>query len=546
MLLQLAGQFQQGRWNVGDTILEAGAAPRHFYFIYYGQVAEMLPGEDEDGQPSEVTLGTLGADDFFGDDAILADSEMEVTLRAVTPVVLLFLPREVFLDVLENYPAVLRALTLVQDTRAKMRQPSYQRWLTEGETVFLIAKKHWLWFAVRMTGPVLALLAVIGLAVGVVLLTGGIAWPAVAVLLLLIAGWIGVLYVDWRDDTYLLTGSRVISDERLAIVHKVRAEAPLWTVRSVQIYQSSLGNIFDYGDLTMQTITGSVMFRDVPQPQEVEHMIKARIDRVRQEKRASDEEALRSAIRQGIGWEPPKTPDPPPNLAKARPSILPGPFVNRIVRGNTIIWRKHPVLLFGRTLRPTGLMLVVVVVWILRWQRWPSAIGPVDVLPVWDAIPLEFYLIFLLPILGLAGLWWLYLYLDWANDTYAIDNERIVDAERAPFLGEVQQRTAQIAGILNVQFEQPSLLARLLNYGSVIIETGGETGQLTFVDVYNPLDIQQEIFRRMEEHQRRKADDEAARRRNEIVGWLRAYAQVTQPPRPEKPYTDFPEEESGT
>jgi len=50
--------------------------------------------------------------------------------------------------------------------------------------------------------------------------------------------------------------------------------------------------------------------------------------------------------------------------------------------------------------------------------------------------------------------------------------------------------------------------------------------------VVGPLAVQQELFQRMEQRRNQKDAAAEARRRNEIVDYLRAYARVTQPPNP--------------
>ena len=87
--------------------------------------------------------------------------------------------------------------------------------------------------------------------------------------------------------------------------------------------------------------------------------------------------------------------------------------------------------------------------------------------------------------------------------------------------------------MLNVSYDRPGILANIFNYGTVTIESGGETGRLTFDGVGNPLSVQQEIFLRLEQHFERREDEEAQHRQREVADWITAYDDITRPPNPD-------------
>ena len=265
-LNDLAMRFQKGRWKAGDVILEQGEMARHFFFIYYGEVEVIAQSLIDEETIETMHLGKLGVDDYFGESSILEEMEMEASVKAVTEVVLLFLPREEFLTLLEDFPQIYEALLLVEQTRLRVIDWQYRGYLGEEEAVFLLVNKHWFWVAVRLILPILSMILILATTVTISFLTGVVGWIPMLVLLILCAGWIGLVFVDYRDDNYVITNQRVIAEERLAILHRVHAEAPLWTVRSVQILQDSWGRMLNFGDVTVQTITGSVVLRDVPKP----------------------------------------------------------------------------------------------------------------------------------------------------------------------------------------------------------------------------------------------------------------------------------------
>ena len=109
---------------------------------------------------------------------------------------------------------------------------------------------------------------------------------------------------------------------------------------------------------------------------------------------------------------------------------------------------------------------------------------------------------------------------------------RLIDMEKKPLLGSLIQRSAPLENLVNVQYSRPGFWASIFNYGSVTIETGGDTGDLDFKMVLDPLLVQQTILNRMELRQEQQQTAERERQRTEMVDWLKAYAQVTQPAQP--------------
>ena len=79
--------------------------------------------------------------------------------------------------------------------------------------------------------------------------------------------------------------------------------------------------------------------------------------------------------------------------------------------------------------------------------------------------------------------------------------------------------------IQNISLQVPGILGKLLNYGSVTIETAA-SGQFTFDMVWDPRSVQQEIFRRMDAFQRMQARQAAEQRRNELLDWFAVYDQI--------------------
>jgi hypothetical protein len=122
-------------------------------------------------------------------------------------------------------------------------------------------------------------------------------------------------------------------------------------------------------------------------------------------------------------------------------------------------------------------------------------------------------------------LWWLYQFIDWQNDIYVLTLENILDIERKPLSREVK-KSANLENILSLEHTRLGLIGLLLNYGTVRINIGTE--QFNFFYVYNPAQVQYEIFDRMTVLRYRKEQIQAAKERERIVDWLAIYHKKTE------------------
>jgi len=126
----------------------------------------------------------------------------------------------------------------------------------------------------------------------------------------------------------------------------------------------------------------------------------------------------------------------------------------------------------------------------------------------------------LLGAMGIIGLWWLYQYVDWANDIYQVTPTQIVDITRKP-LGSESREVAPLENILGTEVDRKGLAGLLLNYGTVTAMVG--TAEFKFLGVFDPVGVQQDIVRAQEAILARKRDKESGQRREEMVELLRLY-----------------------
>ncbi|NMA11583.1 MAG: hypothetical protein GX933_00150 [Chloroflexi bacterium] len=98
-----------------------------------------------------------------------------------------------------------------------------------------------------------------------------------------------------------------------------------------------------------------------------------------------------------------------------------------------------------------------------------------------------------------------YVFIDWANDYYLIEQDSVVDITRHPFARK-EINLIPISKIESVQFRKNGLAQLLMNYGTLRIQAG-ETS-MDFEYVPNPEKLQRVILDRVEAYNQRQRQSE--------------------------------------
>jgi hypothetical protein len=192
----------------------------------------------------------------------------------------------------------------------------------------------------------------------------------------------------------------------------------------------------------------------------------------------------------------------------------------RVEKGGVITYRTHWFILLKKMFFPVLTFLGLLILANIYLFGVISFISPVA---FWPVFALGF-------LLELFWLW--YQYTDWADDQYIVSDEQIVDIYRRPF-GKEEKQIAPLKSIDSVEFERLGIIGLFLNYGTVYLHLGGV--RFTFNDIYNPSEVQRDIFRRIAARANRERRKEADAGRQQILEMLEAYHEVVkqQTPPPE-------------
>ena len=178
-----------------------------------------------------------------------------------------------------------------------------------------------------------------------------------------------------------------------------------------------------------------------------------------------------------------------------------------------ITYRKHWIALFRRVWLPTLISLIVLglLVFLLQ-QRVTNQIAYPSVL----TLICTGLIIYTIPVV-----WWIYQVLDWRNDIYQLADDKLLDIERKPFIGQVSSKPILLSKIRSLDFERVGVLERLLNSGSLYIGTVDDN--LVFNNVHEPDRIMREIYARVYALRQKSSEAEMLDRQDAVARMVVAY-----------------------
>jgi len=511
----------------GTLVYRQGDPGHRWYLVEDGELR--VSHVDPDGIERDVAR--FGPGDSFGQSSLLLGEPHDATVEVLEDATLLLIDRGPFDELLEERPWMLDDLRVATEVERRRRAPRFE-WLEPDEAVVFVLHKHDVILLRSLILPAFLLFLVLGsyFVVGSTATLGLVVGGVLASAPLLLA-----LYriIDHFNDNYILTNKRVMHDEYIYLIRQSRVGAPLSNVQSVQVFQEGiLAQMFDFGALQIETAgepSGRVVFQAVPEPDLVQQMILEQRDRVEAQVRAEERAAIQEALRHRFGRsseEETRETDEEgvsdggdevvwPAWMRAPVEMVRYFFpALREEQGDTVTWRKHWVALLRPLALPTGLILLATL--IVAWFLGGEGADRISILLSYGVV-----LLFLVP-------WWLWVFEDWQNDIYQVTSSRIIDVEQLPFALREERREASLGMIQNVNLKVPTLIGRILGYGSVTIETAG-AGAFTFDHVKDPQAVQTEIFRRMATYAQRQRREEAERRRDELLDWFTVYDQMRHP-----------------
>jgi hypothetical protein len=505
-----------------QVVCEQGQPPAAFYFVLSGRLKVTRYSKTTH---QEEMLGFLDEGDFFGHDLFQENHPYQVSVDAVTDSVLLVLDMAHARDLFEQVPELIpRMRMLIESHNLQMRVPL--NWVNPEEFVYYIARKH----VIFLWGRLLPWLFIGGILLG--LMAALLQIPhmlvlqmVIGILLVVIAAVLVWSYIDWSNDYCIVTGRRVVYQEKIVLLYDSRLETPLEQIQSMKVDTSQLGRIFHYGNLNIRSFTGTILFQGIRQPQDVVNLIQEMQKRSQSSLRQAELRQIEDVLKQRIGLVPPRPPAPPKPDAQPKGAqitriqkFMADLFHLRYEYGDTIQYRTHWWILVRRIWFLTLLLLTVL--GLMGYLLVNSVTGQLKGFPVTGG----FFGLCVVLVVVFAG--WLYNYIDWHNDIYIINNEQVVDINKKP-LGNEEKKVAPIKNILSVEYKRLGVIGLILNFGTVYIRVGEST--FTFDDVFNPSEVQRDLFHRISQRNLKERQMQGEAERQRIADWISTYHRITRP-----------------
>jgi hypothetical protein len=523
-LTRIADQLDSATFEEDELIVQAGSTINALYFIFEGEI------EASSTHPRRKTRTTtiLRRGDTLGEVELIYGKNWTRDLRVRERVTLYRwqLPR--MDNFLKDHPAAFSQLKTIARSRYLAHRLHF-KWLGEEETIQGLARKHPIMLVRSLIFPLVFLGGSLAMISGAISGDGSLfGWLGTALAIISIA--VGLWrWVDWQNDFYIITNRRAVWLEKVVAIYDRRQETPLHWVLSVSVSTNVLGRLLGFGDVIIRTYTGQLIFRNVGDPDGFAVIIQEHWRRMKERHVQSDREEMILALQERLGDDGTfeEMDELPVTHEEELDGLLQDPastiglnrwtFRMHFEEDGVITYRKHWAVLLQQVFAPTFYLALLMVLFGMRLA------GFLDVFTFGQFL--------------LAGgigviliLWWMYRFVDWANDIYQITPTQIVDVNKKPLSREIR-KVAPLENILGTEIDRQGILGLVLNFGSVIANIG--TAQFSFHGVYDPANIQQEIVRAQDSFLAKQAESERSQRREEVVEWLSAYHEQVSEPRQE-------------
>ncbi len=511
------------RFEPGVIVFQEGAPAQGLFMFVAGRgiLSRMEPNTAPTGpRMIDEPVGEVNANEYVGETSLFVETQENTTLRVVESAVILFLSRQRLVSLLASHPELRTNLGAQRGDQHRLIQSLFKGQRTD-EVVLQVFRRHWWAFGRFFWVPlVLATLLV----VGAVLLTGSpvLALGLAGMALIIPGGVMFLLYIDWTDDTIIVTDQRVVRVEnRLLHFETMISEIPLDRVIEVSIGVppgDAAAQFFNYATVTVKASEPSpgLVLTMLSNAQEVRKVIFENRDRVKQMMEEQSRRVVQSEVDRVLGlnetsFAPVASINPAAILHPSPPSTFSfSPVRMKFTNENgETVYRKHWSVWLAHVTPPIILIMVCVGIVIATIFLPQNALGALGiVVPVF---------VILLALAWLYSADW-----DWRNDEFILGDDVITLINRRPLLLHNVVDQIRLDQVDSVVSDVRGILNNLLQRGDVHISLVGADDKI-LTSLHNPQEIQAEISQRQARKRMARQQAEAERQRESISDYLAAY-----------------------
>lgn len=302
------------------------------------------------------------------------------------------------------------------------------------------------------------------------------------------------IWVDWRNDTLILTNKRLIHDKQDLFHRHTQDQIAIDKIESANaVAKTYLTYWLDYGMVIVQARTAGrrISVSMVAKPKELTSKIGAKVGAIN---KTRTQQHYDDMIDKHVYNDKVRT--PPPNLelrVRHAPKWLNWLFFDNPEvddEKGEVVWYTHWLFVFASVFWPAMIFLVGMVLLFIGIQTtfqmglWAFLAGTM--------------------LFTVCGAWGLWRYKDTTDDYLQLTSDSLIKVDKLPF-GPEARRSASLGAIRNIS-HRSSFVGRLLGYGTVEILTAGSDTPLLINEVPDPREIIATIQEYMAEYRSRERE----------------------------------------
>ncbi|TFG47724.1 MAG: cyclic nucleotide-binding domain-containing protein, partial [Anaerolineales bacterium] len=205
----------------GEVLYRAGFPGRNFFLVESGKV--LL----EDENQNRILINPQG---HFGNQELFKDGMRKETALATEKTSLLAVNKRGFFAILAAYPSIKTRLSALGLSTIILQRNQFP-WIGDKEVIRFIDRKHINVLYSQLTLP--AVFLILALVSGLLLRLNVVIFFGISIIISVL--WSIWLWLDWKNDFYLVTSERAAWVEKVIWLHDQRREVPLSSILSVNI-----------------------------------------------------------------------------------------------------------------------------------------------------------------------------------------------------------------------------------------------------------------------------------------------------------------------
>ncbi len=520
-LEMVANAFQVLRFEPGEVVFHQGQPGQGLYYFVSGRglLTHREPDPSAPGGSAETPVGEVKTNEFVGEQALFGQTIEPTTLRIVESAIVLFLSRDQMTALVIAYPALRTNLGFQRGDQHSTVKPLFKGQRPD-EVVLQVFRRHW-WSYARFAWIPLLLASALIVSAFMFIESPALALSMVGLALIVPAGLMYFFYVEWQDDSIIVTNQRAVRlINRWFGLESTISEIPLDRVSEVTVTRppaDPAARFFKYGTVTVRTSgdVGHLSLTTIADPNRIRKLIFTYRDQVRQSVSEQNRREIQAQVDRVLGLPPSDAPlgtvvaQAPPSAPKEQGWVNPlrTKFINQ--EGQTV-YRRHYTVWMRHVILPTLFIAASILFF--------------GVSLFYDVPGLGNYAVVLAPVLIVVGLvWWYLADWDWRYDQFILGEEVLAFIHKRPlWLQDIidQIRLEKVDSVVsNVQ----GVINKMLDRGTVEISLIGSDMPKLMDNVHKPKEIQGEISQRLSSIRTNAEQNEAQRQREAIAQYLAVY-----------------------